>query len=135
MDALLWLTPVIIFSFYWFDTATAKEMAVAHGRRACKEVNAQFLDESVVRYQTRIKRGYSGNLCFVRDFSFEFTLDGTARHQGYIRLLGKRMQMLDMDLPDEEDQSNANHLIMTASYSEDSDSNALCKRTQERPDR
>ncbi|OED41389.1 hypothetical protein ACH42_14060 [Endozoicomonas sp. (ex Bugula neritina AB1)] len=134
MNALLWLAPIILYFVYWFDTAAAKELAVTYGHRACKDVNVQFLDESVVRYHTQVKRGYSGNLCFARDFKFEFTVDGSVRHYGYIRLLGKKLQMLDMDIPNIEEQSNGNHLILTASYSEDSDTNALCQRTQERPD-
>lgn len=134
MNALLWLTPVILFFFYWFDTAAAKELAVRHGHKACKDINVQFLDESVVRYRTRVQRGYSGNLCFARDFRFEFTADGRVRYQGFIRLLGKRLQTLDMDLPD-NDQSDAHHLILNASYSRDTDTHALRKRTQERSDR
>ena len=125
MNVLLWLTPVIIFTIYWFDTSAAKELAVTHGRRACKEVDVQFLDESVVRFHTGIQRGYSGSLCFVRKFRFEFTADGQNRHHGYIHLRGKRLQMLDMDLPDDDSQSSTNHLILTASYSRDSNTNAL----------
>lgn len=132
MDALLWFLPVIFLFCYWLDTAEAKETAVLHGRKACKDVNVQFLDDSVVRFRSRFQRNHLGNLCFSRDFRFEFTIDGQTRHNGYIRLLGKRLTMLEMDLPDPEDQDNAHHLILTASYSEDSD--ALRSRIEKRPD-
>ena len=133
MNALLWLVPVFLAFFYWFDTAEAKEAAVVHGRKACKDINVQFLDESVVRFDSKVQRGYSGSLCFSRHFRFEFTIDGQSRHNGYITLLGKRLQLLELDLPDPEHQSNANHLIMTASYrSEDSD--AIRSRIEKRSD-
>ncbi len=135
MDALLWLTPAVALFLYWFDTAAAKELATAHGKRACKDIGVQFLDDSVIRHKTRIQRNHTGSLCFTRDFRFEFTLDGRSRHTGYIRLLGKHLQMLDLDLPASEDQGHDRHLILTSSYSKDSDNNALCTRAQERADR
>ena len=133
MDVLFWLFPVLTACLYWYDTAAAKELAVIHSRKACKAVNVQFLDESVVRYRSALRRGYSGSLCLARYFRFEFTIDGQSRHSGYTVLLGKRLQMIDLDLPDPEHQSNTHHLFMTASYRPE-ESNALRPRIEKRPD-
>lgn len=149
MDAILWMTLLSLFVFYWFDTARAKETAVAHGRRACKEMKVQFLDDSVVRYRSAVRRGPSGQLTIERCFRFEFTLNGHSREQGYIRLLSQRLQLLELDYPDQsnpdqsasnqsnqdqdqDSQSNITPLFLTASYTEEPD--ALRQRTEKRPD-
>lgn len=133
MDVLLWLFPVLAAFFYWYNTAAAKEIAVIHSRKACNDINVQFLDESVVRYRSALRRGHSGSLCLARYFRFEFTTDGLSRHNGYIALLGKRLQMVDLDLPDPECQDNTHHLFMTASYCSE-ESNALRPRIKKRSD-
>ena len=133
MDVLLWLFPVLTAFLYWYDTAAAKEIAVIYSRKACKDVNVQFLDESVVRYRSSLKRGHSGSLCLARYFRFEFTIDGLSRHYGHAVLLGRRLYMIDLDLPDPEHQSNTNHLFMTASYCSE-ESNALRPRIEKRSD-
>ncbi len=100
----------------------------------------QFLDGSAVRYKTSVQRDPRGQLCFAREFRFEFTTDGHNRYPGYIRLLGNRLQLLDLEYPDLDpqvtpepsSQKSYNHLLLSASYSEDSD--ALRKRIEERPD-
>ncbi|WP_419535226.1 DUF3301 domain-containing protein [Endozoicomonas sp.] len=136
MDALLWLTLLFIFLYYWFDTAKAKETAVAHGKKACRDMNVQFLDDSVIRYRSRLSRGSSGQMVIERSFRFEFTFDGQTRENGFVRLSGQRLLMLELDYPDHSnsDQSNhqSNRLYMHNSYSEESD--ALRSRTEKRPD-
>ncbi|MGB1272153.1 MAG: DUF3301 domain-containing protein [Endozoicomonas sp.] len=137
MDAILWMALLSLFVFYWFDTARAKETAVAHGRRACKEMKVQFLDDSVVRYRSAVRRGPSGQLTIERCFRFEFTLNGQSREQGYIRLLGQRLQLLELDyphqsVPDQSNRSNITPLFLTTSYTEEPD--ALRPRTEKRPD-
>ncbi|WP_066017062.1 DUF3301 domain-containing protein [Endozoicomonas atrinae] len=136
MDALLWLTLLFILLYYWFDTAKAKETAVAFSKKACRDMNVQFLDDSVIRYRSRLARGFSGQIVIKRSFRFEFTLDGTTRETGFICLSGQRLLTLELDYPDQSgtDQSNhhSNRLYMHTSYSEES--NALRSRTEKRPD-
>lgn len=136
MDVLLWLTLLFILIYYWFDTAKAKEAAVAHGKKACRDMNVQFLDDSVIRYRSRIARGISGQTVIERSFRFEFTVDGQARENGFIRLSGQRLLVLELDYPDQSnsDQSNhhSNRIYMHTSHSEESD--ALRSRTEKRSD-
>lgn len=102
-------------AWYWSDTSKAREMAITHGKRACRDMNLQFLDGTVVRYKTRPRRGPDGQMCLARDFSFEFTPDGIRRYPGHIRLLGRRLQMLDVQYTGDGDNSEAN-VILSASY-------------------
>ncbi len=131
MDVLLWLTLLFILLYYWFDTAKAKEAAVAHGKKACRDMNVQFLDDSVIRYRSRIARGISGQMVIERSFRFEFTVDGQTRENGFIRLSGQRLLVLELDYPDQSNH-HSNRIYMHTSYSEESD--ALRSRTEKRSD-
>lgn len=54
-------------------------------------------------------------MCLARDFSFEFTPDGIRRYPGHIRLLGSRLQMMDIQSPDQSTEHDTN-VILSASY-------------------
>ena len=86
-----------------------------HGKRACRDLNVQFLDETVVRFKTRARRAADGQMRLARDFSFEFTPDGLQRFAGHVRLLGSRLQMLDLQYEGGNTDNNKN-LILSASY-------------------
>ena len=119
MDVLLWILLGAAVMWYWSDTSKAREIAIQHGRRACKEMNLQFLDGTVVRYSTRPKRAPGGQMTLCRDFSFEFTDDGIRRHPGHIQLLGRRLKMLDLDYHRDDQDTPSSNLIMEAEYSEE----------------
>ncbi|WP_062261879.1 DUF3301 domain-containing protein [Endozoicomonas arenosclerae] len=118
MDIIIWMLIGAAFAWYWADTTKAREIAIRHGKRACKDMNLQFLDGTVVRYSSRPRRGPDGQIHLARDFSFEFTPDGIRRYPGHIRLLGKYLQIMDLQYtrPEEEQSSN---LILSTEYSED----------------
>lgn len=115
MNAVLWLSFFTLAFWYWSDTSKAREIAIRHGKKACDDMNLQFLDGTAVRFRTVPKRGPDGHMCWARDFSFEFTTDGIRRYPGHVRLLGSRLQMLDIHYSDSEEKPDSN-LIMTASY-------------------
>ena len=104
MDVIVFLTLFAFLLFYWFDTARAKEHAVVYGKNACRDLNLQFLDDSVLRYRTRLRRGSSGQMTFERSFKFEYTTDGIHRANGFIQLLGSRLKQLDIDSPSDSHQ-------------------------------
>ncbi|MET4693409.1 hypothetical protein V5J35_003493 [Endozoicomonas sp. NE40] len=115
MDTVIWIIPAALAFWYWSDTSKAREVAITHGKRACRDMNLQFLDGTVVRYKTRPRRGPDGQMCLARDFSFEFTPDGIRRYPGHIRLLGSRLQMMDIQSPDQSTEHDTN-VILSASY-------------------
>ncbi|WP_067522259.1 DUF3301 domain-containing protein [Endozoicomonas ascidiicola] len=134
MDVLLWLTLLFLLLYYWFDTARAKEAAVVYGKKACHDMSVQFLDDSVVRYRTRFRRGYSGQMVFERFFKFEYTLNGQDRVQGFIQMLGKQLKQIDIDDPEIKQRSdNSQHSPRLFLHTEES--HAVRSRAEERPDR
>lgn len=120
LNVFFWIFLFVLAGWYWSDTSKAREMAIAHGKRACKDMNLQFLDETVVRFRTTAKRGPEGQMRLARDFSFEFTPDGIRRYPGHVRLLGNRLQMLDIQY-EGTDPNKESNLILSASYSKETD--------------
>ncbi len=132
MDILLWLAAGSAILLYWLDTAKARETAIFHSRKACRDMKLQFLDGTVARYKTRLARSPGGQLCLMRHYRFEFTSDGHQRWYGYARLCGSQLQLLDLDRPCAEEENSHRHLIIADSPSEGSD--AIRSRVEKRPD-
>ena len=120
LNILFWIFVLALAGWYWSDTSKAREKAIAHGKRACKDMNLQFLDGTVVRFRTTARRGSDGQVRLARDFSFEFTPDGIRRHPGHVRLLGNRLQMLDIQYEGSDTEKESN-LILSASYTRETD--------------
>ena len=81
---------------YWLDSIRAKEIATSHARQACKKINLEFLDETVVINKLRLRRNSLGRLGFYRVYQFEFTSTGEHRYKGSVTLLGKQPVAVDM---------------------------------------
>ncbi|MEW6132834.1 MAG: DUF3301 domain-containing protein [Pseudomonadota bacterium] len=82
----------------WFvsDSLKAREAAHAAARRACEEAGVQFLDDTVSQSALRLARNAEGRLMFERCFRFEFSPTGDDRQQGRVRLLGSRVQDVNL---------------------------------------
>jgi hypothetical protein len=94
---ILLLAVLVALGWYWYAGLQAREQAVAIGRRACGDAGLQFLDESVALSKTRFARNSSGQLQFLRDYHFEFSDTGNNRRPGVIRMLGDRVEWVNLD--------------------------------------
>ena len=84
-------------AWYWYAGMNAREQAIAIGRRACAESGVQFLDDSVALSRTRFARNHDGQLQFQRDYRFEFSDTGNNRRPGTVRMLGDRIEWVNLD--------------------------------------
>lgn len=84
--------------FIWFisDSMKAREAAYAAARKACQEAGVQFLDDTVSQVSMRIGRDGDGSAALERYFHFEFSPTGDDRQQGRVRLLGNRVQEVNL---------------------------------------
>lgn len=82
----------------WFisDSLKAREAAHAAARKACAEEGVQFLDDTVSQSGIRIARDAEGRAVLERHFRFEFSPTGDDRQQGRVRLLGNRVQEVNL---------------------------------------
>ncbi len=76
----------------------AKEQAVQAGTRACNQINAQMLDQTVVLTKLRLCRTKSGTMALCRLYNFDFTLDGQVRLEGRITMKGQVILDLVLDV-------------------------------------
>jgi hypothetical protein len=94
---MLILALFIVGGWYWYDAMRAKELARDAGRRRCDEVGVTFLDDTVSLTRLRLRRDADGQPALYREFQFEFTGDGSARHGGEITLFGGQVRRIEME--------------------------------------
>ena len=96
-----WLALAIVLAV-WQTLAflDARDRVLTRARQGCKALNLQLLDDTVAQVRLRPARGPAGRLCWRRDFRFEFSTNGTDRRQGNATLLGTRLELLRLELPD-----------------------------------
>lgn len=82
----------------WFvsDSLKAREAAHVAARRACKAAGVQFLDDTVSQSALRLARDSDGHAVIERHYRFEYSPTGIEREQGRIRLLGSRVQEINL---------------------------------------
>lgn len=100
MTELLFAAVAAATFWLWHDSMRARELTLITCRRACRQVSAQLLDETVALEQLRLARNRHGRLVIARRYRFEFSLEGDDRRAGWVRLLGAEIQILQMDHPD-----------------------------------
>ncbi len=98
--------PIIILAFalaiwFWLDSMRARETAVAACEKTCRHLGVQFLDETVALSRLRLRRNALGQLQLHRTYRFEFTESGTSRHRGTVALLGRHIEELHLERPDQ----------------------------------
>ena len=98
MSEFLLLASLIAVIWLWRDGMQAREQANVAGLRACQQINAQFLDQTVVLNKLRLCRTNSGTMALCRLYVFDFTLDGESRREGLITMKGQLIVDLVLDI-------------------------------------
>jgi len=109
MQQLLFLFILFMVTAYWIDSVRVKELARLAGAYKCKTHDVQFLDNTVVKSRTRIRRHRAKLFVLERHYSFEYSLDGEHRHSGLIIMSGHRPREIQMDnhtIDHQTDQQN-----------------------------
>lgn len=99
MQEILFILILIGVLWLWQDSVSTREKATAAARAACRQINAQFLDETVMMVKLRLCRRNSGTMALCRLYNFDFTLDGEQRRSGVIRMKADIIEdiLLDVD--------------------------------------
>ena len=84
-------------AWYWFNSMHALEVARKIGRKACSELDLQFLDDTVASIGLGLARDQSGRRVFRRTYRFEFSETGNSRREGRLILLGNRLDSITME--------------------------------------
>jgi hypothetical protein len=100
MGGILAALILVLVAWLWNDTLKAREQLLSRCRRACRDMNVQFLDETVACRRVRLKRSARGQLALARTYTFEFSADGKDRWPGRAVLLGRKIETLQMEGPE-----------------------------------
>ncbi len=97
MSSLLVIIFLIFLAWFWFDSVKAKEAASQAAAVACKEIQAQLLDQTVALKKLRVVRNEKGRMQLERNYNFEFSLDREARSYGRVFLLAHKVTSMQLD--------------------------------------
>jgi hypothetical protein len=97
ITSILWLTLFAVVVFYWIHAMRSKEIAVKAAEKHCQFMEVQFLDQTVFLKKLSFKRNALGQLGFMREYYFEFTVSGEDRYFGRVFMLGNRIEGVNLD--------------------------------------
>jgi len=72
----------------------ARERANFAAQGACERMGLQFLDGTVAFARISLSRDAAGRLCLRRTYIFDYTAGSVDRLQGFVLLLGKRVESI-----------------------------------------
>jgi len=101
-DSVPTILILVLAILYWLAAARAKETASRAARNRCQQRGVLFLDDTVALRRVRLRRDERSAIHLQREYSFEFATDGGRRYQGRVRLLGARVQEVELDAYDWE---------------------------------
>lgn len=93
LDLILIAIPVLAVRLWWTGSR-ARELAIAHARKACQQQQVQLLDQTAGLARARLKRDAAGAYCLEREYRFEFTDQGQFRDSASVTLLGHRLKKI-----------------------------------------
>jgi hypothetical protein len=97
ITTILWFTGFALLVFYWIHAVRSKEIAIKAAEKHCALMEVQFLDQTVFLKKLRCKRNAHGQLGFMREYYFEFTVSGEDRYFGRVFMLGNRVEGVNLD--------------------------------------
>lgn len=94
----LLLLTIFAFIVYAFVLAMrTKEIANKAAEQYCKQMEVQFLDQTVFLKKINLKRNDHSQLRFIREYYFEFTVTGEDRYFGRVFMIGNRVESINLD--------------------------------------
>ncbi len=98
------LVAIVVAAWFWLDSLSARDIAVAAGRQAAEKFSLQLLDETVAIAKLWAARDRYGRLKIQRTYTFEVSDTGSDRLSCSLVLLGKHLERLD--IPPHRDRDN-----------------------------
>lgn len=90
MELTLIIT-LLVIGWFWSDSMSKHERAIALGKELAEKFNLQLLDETVTMKQLRLGRNRRGHMQFKRNYHFEVSTHGSDRMQCHLTLLGNQL--------------------------------------------
>ena len=78
--------------WFWFDSISAREKAIALGGNLAERYSLQLLDETVACTRVWLARNSRGRMLIQRTYAFEVSASGAERLSCHVVLLGQELQ-------------------------------------------
>ena len=88
----------------WYDSLDAREKAVAAAKSACASEDLLLLDDTVAITRLRLGRDDDSVVRLRRVYGFEYSDTGNDRRTGSLVMLGRRVLVINLNLPQTQDQ-------------------------------
>ncbi|MDP1734844.1 MAG: DUF3301 domain-containing protein [Sulfuritalea sp.] len=102
---LLGLLLLAATAWLWLDSLKARETAVSATKAACNGEHLLLLDDTVAIQRIRLGRDDDGVLRIRRIYGFEYSDTGNDRRTGSIVMLGSRVLVINLNLPDRPERA------------------------------
>ena len=91
MTSILIILFLLFLAWFWLNSIRVKEIALSASAEACKQIQAQFLDQTASLEKFRFTRNKQGRLTMQRTYSFDFSRDRETREKGHVYMTGQRV--------------------------------------------
>jgi hypothetical protein len=85
-----------LVALWWRSSVEARDRANVAAQRACQRENVQFLDGTVAFQRVAPARDAEGRFALRRTYVFDYTDDGLTRHQGFVVLHGREVELVGL---------------------------------------
>ncbi len=90
MEILL-LVILLALTWFWLDSLSKRERAIALGSELAARLNLQLLDETVACSRIWLGRNRRGHVQFLRTYEFDVSANGNDRLHCHLLLLGNQL--------------------------------------------
>ncbi len=92
MYEILLLVLLAALAWFWLDSISKREIAIAIGRQLAQRCHLQLLDDTVACSKLGLGRDPRGHMQITRHYTFEVSASGADRLPCYLQLLGNQLQ-------------------------------------------
>lgn len=96
MSEWLLLAAVAAIAWYWYSSLQAREQAARAAAEVCRRQQLQFLDDTVALQRLGVGRDDHGRVALRRTYRFEYSHIGDDRRQGFIIMVGSRVETVGL---------------------------------------
>jgi len=97
IPVILGVVFAVLLLWFWQDSLGTRERANFAAQSACERARVQFLDGTVAFARLTFARNEYGRLTLRRTYVFDYTVGTIDRHQGFVVLLGHRVEAIGFD--------------------------------------
>ncbi|MGC3982717.1 MAG: DUF3301 domain-containing protein [Steroidobacteraceae bacterium] len=96
-ELLVAVLVTVFFVWFWQSSLGARERANRAAMQACGRMNLQFLDGTVAFTRLGLARNDQGRITLRRTYVFDYTATSIERRQGFVVLLGHRIESIGFE--------------------------------------